>query len=83
MRSSTHYDPHHNLLCVMAGCKKGVFHVSDSMLSFHVLFMLIYKLLSSCVGSILICQHKNIVILLQLQTDFCLLFVLALASFQL
>uniref|UniRef100_A0ACD5W280 Uncharacterized protein n=2 Tax=Avena sativa TaxID=4498 RepID=A0ACD5W280_AVESA len=22
MRSSTHYDPHHNLLCVMAGCKK-------------------------------------------------------------
>ncbi|KAL6614411.1 hypothetical protein ACP70R_036681 [Stipagrostis hirtigluma subsp. patula] len=22
MRSSTHYDPHHNLLCVVAGCKK-------------------------------------------------------------
>ncbi|MQM16086.1 hypothetical protein Taro_049041 [Colocasia esculenta] len=22
-RSSTHYDPHHNLLCVVAGCKKG------------------------------------------------------------
>lgn len=25
LRSSTHYDPHHNLLCVVAGCKKGVF----------------------------------------------------------
>jgi len=23
LRSSTHYDPHHNLLCVLAGCKKG------------------------------------------------------------
>ncbi|EEE55465.1 hypothetical protein OsJ_03630 [Oryza sativa Japonica Group] len=22
LRSSTHYDPHHNLLCVVAGCKK-------------------------------------------------------------
>lgn len=22
-RSSTHYDPHHNLLCVVAGCKRG------------------------------------------------------------
>ncbi|KAJ4839529.1 hypothetical protein Tsubulata_049715 [Turnera subulata] len=22
-RSSTHYDPHHNLLCIVAGCKKG------------------------------------------------------------
>ncbi|RLN23834.1 uncharacterized protein C2845_PM07G24600 [Panicum miliaceum] len=22
LRSSTHYDPHHNLLCVLAGCKK-------------------------------------------------------------
>lgn len=22
-RSSTHYDPHHNLLCVVSGCKKG------------------------------------------------------------
>lgn len=23
-RSSTHYDPHHNLLCMVAGCKKGM-----------------------------------------------------------
>lgn len=23
-RSSTHYDPHHNLLCMIAGCKKGM-----------------------------------------------------------
>jgi hypothetical protein len=22
-RSSTHYDPHHNLLCLVAGCKQG------------------------------------------------------------
>lgn len=22
-RSSTHYDPHHNLLCVISGCKQG------------------------------------------------------------
>ncbi|GAA0174538.1 protein modifying enzyme [Lithospermum erythrorhizon] len=22
-RSSTHYDPHHNLLCIVAGCKQG------------------------------------------------------------
>lgn len=24
LRSSTHYDPHHNLLCVVAGCKKVI-----------------------------------------------------------
>ncbi|KAF6173393.1 hypothetical protein GIB67_027088 [Kingdonia uniflora] len=23
-RSSTHYDPHHNLLCIVAGCKQGM-----------------------------------------------------------
>lgn len=23
-RSSTHYDPHHNLLCVVSGCKRGI-----------------------------------------------------------
>ncbi|RVW54752.1 hypothetical protein CK203_071909 [Vitis vinifera] len=23
-RSSTHYDPHHNLLCIIAGCKQGL-----------------------------------------------------------
>ncbi|PRQ17781.1 hypothetical protein RchiOBHm_Chr3g0456061 [Rosa chinensis] len=22
-RSSTHYDPHHNLLCLVSGCKQG------------------------------------------------------------
>lgn len=22
-RSSTHYDPHHNVLCIVAGCKQG------------------------------------------------------------
>lgn len=22
-KSSTHYDPHHNLLCIVAGCKQG------------------------------------------------------------
>lgn len=23
-RSSTHYDPHHNLLCIISGCKQGM-----------------------------------------------------------
>ena len=27
-RSSTHYDPHHNLLCIIAGCKQGLLFVS-------------------------------------------------------
>ncbi|KAF2325260.1 hypothetical protein GH714_025810 [Hevea brasiliensis] len=31
-RSSTHYDPHHNVLCIVAGCKQGLvafsFHLS-------------------------------------------------------
>uniref|UniRef100_A0A166HBJ9 JmjC domain-containing protein n=1 Tax=Daucus carota subsp. sativus TaxID=79200 RepID=A0A166HBJ9_DAUCS len=26
-RSSTHYDPHHNVLCVVSGCKQGVTHI--------------------------------------------------------
>lgn len=27
-RSSTHYDPYHNILCVVAGCKQGIMYIN-------------------------------------------------------
>ncbi|CDP19768.1 unnamed protein product [Coffea canephora] len=35
-RSSTHYDPHHNLLCIVSGCKQGLIFYGSSSLVFQL-----------------------------------------------
>lgn len=55
-RSSTHYDPHHNLLCIVSGCKQGliffVFLFTDFP-AFHGLGVGV-KLSSSLMGALVL-----------------------------